>query len=313
MFRAGKRQACRWYPCRVWRRLRLSEWTLIAFFCYIAVIAPVFRLPRVLEYAAVGVAAAVVLACTGLADCERRSGSAVFAIVRDWLPVAFTLTAYREMNWFAFAHSGHALEHAWIVWDRWLLQDLGMRAVAESAGGIGPMFLELCYLLVYAVGPVSVAILYAHERRDLVDRVVVTYIFGTLLAYALFPYFPSDPPRDVFAGMDLPGVMTPVRRLNLAIVGGYGIHSSVFPSAHVSSAFSAGWGLLIFFREKRVWGWGMLAYACCVSVATIYGRYHYAADAVAGAAISVAALVLALVIDRYGASFGTSRPRIRPE
>jgi membrane-associated phospholipid phosphatase len=31
----------------------------------------------------------------------------------------------------------------------------------------------------------------------------------------------------------------------------------------------------------------MLAYAVSVAVATVYGRYHYAADAVAGMAISL--------------------------
>ena len=280
----------------MWWRLRLSECVLIAFFSYIAIVALFFRLPHELRYAAFAVVACVIIVSVGLADCEHRSGSRVFSIVRDWLPIAFTLTAYREMNWFATAHKEHTLEHAWIVWDRWLLHDRGMRTLIEISGWMGPLFLELCYLLVYAAGPIAVGILYGHRRRDLVDRVLATYLFGTLLAYALFPYFPSDPPRTVFAGMDIPGVMTPVRQLNLAIVGGYGIHSSVFPSAHVSSAFSAGWGLLVFFPEKRRLGWGMLVYAVCVSLATIYGRYHYAADAAAGIAISIAALLLALVI-----------------
>lgn len=290
------REARRWYPCRVWRRLRLSEWTLIAFFYYVAIVAFFFALPVGLKYAALGVVACVTVACAGLTDCERRTGSQVFSIVRDWLPLAFTLTAYREMDWFATAHKRHALEQAWVLWDRWLLHDHGMRALVETAGWLGPVFFELCYVLVYAVGPFTVAVLYAYRRRELVDRILLTYLFGTLLAYALFPYFPSDPPRVVFAGMDLPGVMTPVRRWNLVILGGYGIHSSVFPSAHVSSAFSAAWGLLLFFRQKRWVGWGMLIYACCVSIATIYGRYHYAADAAAGVAISLAALFVALVL-----------------
>jgi membrane-associated phospholipid phosphatase len=284
----------------VWWRLRLSEYSLIAFFSYIAIVAFLFSLPHGLKYAGFAVAACVIVACMGLADCERRSRSQVFSMVRDWLPLALTLTAYREMNWFAAAHQHHTLEQAWIVWDRWLLHGCGMSALIEACGWLVPMFLELCYLFVYAAGPFTVGILYGYHRRDLIDRVLVTYLFGTLLAYALFPCFPSDPPRIVFAGMDLPGVMTPLRRLNLAILGGYGIHSSVFPSAHVSSAFSAAWGLLVFFPEKRRLGWGMLVYAACVSVATVYGRYHYAADAAAGVAISGAALLVALVLAKWG-------------
>jgi membrane-associated phospholipid phosphatase len=121
---------------------------------------------------------------------------------------------------------------------------------------------------------------------------------GTLLSYALFPYFPSDPPRTVFAGSDLPIVMTVLRRFNLWIVGGYGIHSSVFPSAHVSSAFSGAWALLLFLPERRRFGWGMLLYAISVAIATVYGRYHYAADAVAGLEISLVALAAMILLAR---------------
>jgi membrane-associated phospholipid phosphatase len=87
----------------------------------------------------------------------------------------------------------------------------------------------------------------------------------------------------------MPNVMTPLRQLNLWIVNGYGIHSSVFPSAHVSSAFSAAWALLLALPSKKRFGWGMLIYAVSVSIATVYGRYHYAADVIAGFGVSLIA------------------------
>ena len=40
---------------------------------------------------------------------------------------------------------------------------------------------------------------------------------------------------------------------------------------------------------RRFWRWVLLVYAVSVAIATIYGRYHYAADALAGFAISVVA------------------------
>ena len=104
--------------------------------------------------------------------------------------------------------------------------------------------------------------------------------------------------------MDLPRVTTALRRLNLTILGGVGIHSSVFPSAHVSSAFSGAWGLFVFLRERRWVGRGMLLYAVSVSVATVYGRYHYAVDALAGFAISLPALLLAVMIARRDRKIG---------
>ena len=278
--------------------LRGSEWVLITFFGYVAIVSffyPLAGARRTTAFVIAGVALALSL---GLAAAERGKHARLFSMVRDWVPIALVLVAYREMDLFAAVHVSHELELEWVKWDRDLLHTHGMRAMLEFAGWAGPAYLEFCYLLVYGVGPFVVGILYGLHRRELIDRLLVVYLAGTLLAYAMFPYFPSDPPRTVFAGMDLPHVITPFRRFNLWIVGGYGIHSSVFPSAHVSSAFSAAWGLLLLLREKKLIGWVMLIYAISVTVATVYGRYHYGVDAVAGLAVSGVALVVAVLLSK---------------
>ena len=41
--------------------------------------------------------------------------------------------------------------------------------------------------------------------------------------------------------------------------------------------------------SPKRFGWGVLVYAVSVSLATIYGRYHYAADVLAGFGISLIA------------------------
>jgi membrane-associated phospholipid phosphatase len=92
--------------------------------------------------------------------------------------------------------------------------------------------------------------------------------------------------------------MTALRRFNLWIVNGYGIHSSVFPSAHVSSAFSAGWALLLYLPERKRYGRGMLIYAASVAIAAVYGRYHYAVDVVAGLGVSLVAAGIILAANK---------------
>jgi membrane-associated phospholipid phosphatase len=265
-------------------RLRSSEWLLIAFFGYVAIVA------RALPPAMLALAIPVLL--VALAFGEARVHREFFSITRDWIPLVLTLVAYREMDWFTPLVRDRHLELRWIVWDRWLLHDAGLRQAIEALGSLGPTYFEFCYLLVYAAGPFAVAVMYFAHRRERVNQVVFLYLLGTLLAYSLFPFFPSDPPRTVFAGADLPGIVTVFRRFNLWIVGGYGIHSSVFPSAHVSSAFSAGFALLLYLPERKRYGWGMAIYAASVAIATVYGRYHYAVDAIAGLAVSVIAFGL---------------------
>lgn len=260
------------------RRLRSSEWLIIGYFTYIALIAGWFFKP----WRAWVMAGGVALIVWTMARTK--------SLVRDLFPLVLTLAAYREMDWFTPAVHDHLLERAWIAWDRWMLDDYRLRDAIESTGAVLPAYFELCYALVYIVAPVSVAILFMNGRRGRVNEFWLAYLAGTLGAYALFPYFPSEPPRVVFAGADLPHVITVLREFNLWIVGGYGIHSSVFPSAHVSSAFSAAWGLRAVIPERRWIGWLMAGYAVSVAIATMYGRYHYGVDALAGLAVSLVAL-----------------------
>ena len=262
-------------------KLRSSEWLLLVYFVYVALISAFFISPWRPLLVAIAVAALVLW----LAGSESW--------FRDLSPLLLMLIAFREMDWFTPAVRDHRLEQSWIVWDRLLLNQHGLRATIERPGLLLPVFFELCYLLVYAVGFVAVWALLAHGRRKRLNTFWLIYLGGTLGAYALFPYFPSEPPRIVFAGADLPSIVTDLRRFNLWILGSFSIHSSVFPSAHVSSAFSAAWGLLTTLPERRWIGWAMAIYGVCVSIATVYGRYHYAVDVAAGAALSFIGPLLA--------------------
>ena len=273
-------------------RLRSSEWLVIVYFAYVAVVA-LFYIRAPWRAWLLGVAVAGVLAI----------GTRCRPVVRDFLPLFATLAAYREMNWFTPAIRDYHLERAWVVWDRLLLDQYGLRAAIESTGRVLPEFLEVCYVLVYSVAPFALWALYANEKGKRVNHFWVAYLAGTLGAYALFPFFLSEPPRTAFPGADMPHVKAVVRAFNMAITGGYGIHSSVFPSAHVSSAFSAAWALLAILPGKRRIGWSFAGYGVCVAVATIYGRYHFAVDAVGGLAISLLAFV-ALRLDREESSLG---------
>ena len=272
--------------------LRPYEWVLAIYFSYVAAISPWFQLLPWIAYRPVMLGVAAILLLFLLAYAESREQGVVFSMTRDWIALLLTLFAYREMNWFTPLQRDYHLEMQWVQWDRTLLHDWGVQRAIESLGPLIPGYLELCYLLVYAVGPFAIATLYVVRRRDLVNHVLLLYLLGTLLSYGLFPYFLSEPPRSAFASSDLPNVITPLRAVNLWMLGGYGIHSSVFPSAHVSSAFSAAWALLLFLPDRKWVGRGMLIYAVSVAVAVVYGRYHYAVDSVAGFGVSLVALAI---------------------
>ena len=291
-----------------WFKLRPSEWILVGFFAYVAALVPLFPdRPQLHSQPFVVLAAVGALLC-GLARAEVGRFATVFSMIRDWVPMALTLSAFREMELFLPTRYNSRFEAAWVHWDAIVLNHWGLKQSIESLGPVIPLYLELCYLLVYGVGSYCVVLLWLRTKRKGVDRFYVILLTGTLLAYALFPYFPSRPPRIAFPEMDIPSAHNVFRSINLFLLRKATIHTGVFPSAHVSSAFSAAWAMLLVLPQHKRIGWGLVAYATSVSVATVYGRYHYTADVLAGFAVSLIAGFICLALrERSHARVNDSR------
>jgi membrane-associated phospholipid phosphatase len=270
-------------------RLRSSEWLLLAYFLYASIFSALFGAGASALVWRGGLTLAGAALVFLLARAEARSGSRFFSIVRDWLPAPLVLAAYWAVDWFLPPVQRHGWEHTWVRLDRLLLNGWGGRAVIESCGPVLPFLLELCYSLVYAIPPVCIGILYVLGRRARVDRFVFTLLLGTLTTYVLMPHFPSVGPRLLFIGEDLPAFSTVFRSLNVWLLDHFDIRASVFPSGHVTAAFSAAFSMLLALPEKRPVGWVLGALATAVAIATVYGRYHYAVDALAGLGVSLLA------------------------
>lgn len=287
-------------------QLRSSERLLLCYFAYAVVLAGFWtKSPRPALHA-FWILAAVGLLLFLMARAESCR-PAVISRIRDFLPPGLTLVAFEEMNLFAPPQFPTSFEHRWIVWDHLLLNHWRLRAAIESAGWLVPLYLELCYLLVYGLGTYCVLLLYFKHKRHEIDRFFLVCLTGTLVAYALFPWFPSQPPRELFPALDRPAVVTWARQLNLWILQKGTIRIAVFPSAHVSSAFAAAWAMFLVLPRQKRFGWGLVLYAVSVSFATIYGRYHYAADVLAGLVVSLLAAAVALLLRQRRASGSPQR------
>lgn len=273
--------------------LRSSEWVLLVYYVYCMLCSVVMPVRAGVMPVTLAMNTLVIGGLLLLAYAENLRHRRVLAIMRDWYPLPLMLLAYREMGWFAPAQHTYELERAWIVYDRLLLNDWGLRALIESTGPLLPSILDISYSLVYAIAPFCMGWLYHRHRIERMNGFLTTFLLGIFLSYVLFPFFPSEPPRTVFPGEDLPGIVTVFRRFNLGLLGNYGIHMSVFPSAHCSGAFAAALGMRRELREEP-WVWRtLLILAISIATATVYGRYHYAADAAAGVAVALIADFLA--------------------
>jgi membrane-associated phospholipid phosphatase len=267
--------------------LRRSEWTVGAFFLYIAFLCVWRNQGPPLESTAAFLILPLLVAVARAGDRLRHPA---WSIVRDWFPALLLLVAYWSVDWVPRRPPNHGLEQLLIAWDRILLRDWGMGTGAEQLGLLVPSVLELAYLVLYTVPPLAIASFYLRHERDRLDDFLFPFLLGTLAAYALLPHFPVDGPRFAFAGEDLPKVDTVFRRVNVWILDHWDIHSSVFPSGHVAAAFSAAFAMRLAAPERRGLSGLFLVMAVLVWLNTVYSRYHYAADGLAGLVLSGAVI-----------------------
>src|SRR5262245_40049671 len=250
---------------------RRAEVLRIIYFIYTIIVAQLLPVSRRAARSVLVTNGAILAGYLLLGLLQPESPSV--AVIRDWIALGLTILCYKEMGWLAPDHRTYALEQSWIRWDRRFLNDWHVKAAIER-WALFPAILELSYALVYAMPVFGLLTLYVYGRGAESDRFLWHFLLATLPSYALFPYFPSEPPRAVFPEDNPVLEKTVFRRFNLWLLGRTGIHTSVFPSAHVSGAFGVAFAMLRVLPDEYRIGWGFFALACSIALATVYGRYH---------------------------------------
>ena len=276
-------------------RPRLAELILAGYFAYTAALSLLLPLAPSIRLQVIGASLAALATLHYLGRFPARF---VPEMLRTTLPLPGVLLAYQQIGLFAQPQSSHSLERSWVYWDRLLLADWGLTQAIDSTGPLLPGALELLYLMTYAVAPAALAILATAGRLDRSDRLLACFAASAVSAYALYPFFPSEPPRTIFPGELSSSIDTVFRQVNWWILGKAGIHTSVFPSGHVASAFGAGIGLLLALPERKVYGIAMTFVGAGIALATVYGRYHYAVDALAGLLVACLASLVCWALFR---------------
>jgi hypothetical protein len=66
----------------------------------------------------------------------------------------------------------------------------------------------------------------------------------------------------------------------------------------VSGAFGVAFAILRVLPDHKGIGWCLFVLACSITIAAVYGRYHYLVDVLAGIGMSLLALIAAIAWER---------------
>jgi membrane-associated phospholipid phosphatase len=305
------------------RDLRFAERVILVFLLYVVVAALAFPLAWRERLTLLGlnvITSALVVALARFSSSER---SKLLVTLRDWLPCFLILLAYRESGIFFRPDPTHHLDYLFVSLDHVLLQNHWVEGFLQLSSPWFQRYLEFAYFLCYPLVPLGLAALYLarcdHARRAsseghdfsrarttgpampegasdpgewqrAIDHFWTAVLLAALSCYVLYPFFPLTPPRELFNDLPGPAVAPLIRKTNFWLLGQYGVGASLFPSGHVAATTAMALALHKYLPRVGV---VFLIAAASIALATVYGRYHYAADAIAGIVVGAAAAFIA--------------------
>lgn len=146
-------------------------------------------------------------------------------------------------------------------------------------------FLHLGYVAYYLIVPIALVGVYVTRGSAAVHRAAFAVAATFYLCYIVFTFFPVAGPRYAFDPIAGPLSEGTLYGLVHSILEGGSSKGTAFPSSHIAASAAA---ILAAGREDARWFWLLLVPELALAVGTVFGRFHYAIDAVAGVGFGVA-------------------------
>jgi PAP2 superfamily protein len=237
--------------------------------------------------------AAVTLTLTGALMLPRILDPLAASVVRDWLPYLLLLMFYWQAGQFVTrvdAGFQRRLERL----DSRIVTPAVEWCKRSGAGRSMLTILELAYLFCYVSMPLGIAALYLMHLGREADRFWTVVLMATYACYGMLPFIQTQPPRTLPEKRSVQPPLSKVRALNLWVLRWGSIHANTFPSAHVACTMACA---LVLLPLAPGVGLLFLGVAILIALGAVAGRYHYAADAILGVMVALAAFLIQLAFD----------------
>jgi membrane-associated phospholipid phosphatase len=256
--------------------VRLRGWELASMisFLYIAIVAAVLRkgLPPASRVRAVGGSVAGLLLTAASATAPYQP------FLHGWLLPPLLLFLSYWTSGLLFVAPMQRIETLFAFIDRVVrVRGVGAKAPIRLAE-----FLEFSYAAVFVLIPIALALHLEFAPTPDVDRFWTVILVTDFICFAMLPWIQTRPPRSLEIGEPW---ASSFRRFNLQFLGSASIQMNTFPSGHAAEALAA--ALLVSNLPSGLFLW-MLFNAAAVSAGAVFGRYHYAIDALAGWVVAIA-------------------------
>jgi membrane-associated phospholipid phosphatase len=255
---------------------RIGRAIAVALAIYLALVTiPVWRyaaatgttLPLVVHLAILGYTLALLAAPVAL----RRPAL-------DWLTLTIGPVMYIELRWIIAGVGAPHRDAAIIAWERVVFPTNPSATLAPRLHSFAlSELLHLAYAAYYLLVYLPPIALYARGRRDALvsTMLALTVVYG--VCFVTYAFFPVDGPRYLVGPAFAPD--GGVRSFVLTLLDRGSSRGTAFPSSHVAASVVAS---LCALRHQRAIGVVVAIVTSALTIATVYGGFHYAVDALVG-------------------------------
>jgi membrane-associated phospholipid phosphatase len=259
------------------------EWVTFGYFVWLNGMIAVFH--RNISHAGLYFSLHLVLlaAVITVAWAASRFAQPALRFVRDWYPLPLFVFSFEELQGLV-----HMIFPGWF--DRYLIQfDFSFAGVHPSvwlAQFSTPAlndFMQFAYMTYFLYLVILPAILWVGRDRFAFWSVMVSTAIAHNSVYAVSVLFPVESPYYSLAYLQTKTLQGGFFTATIGLIEHFGrVHGAAFPSAHVAGSTVA----LLAARRYRPWLFRIfLPFYFSMCVATVYGRYHYVTDVLAGVAV----------------------------
>jgi membrane-associated phospholipid phosphatase len=196
----------------------------------------------------------------------------------DWLTLTIGPAMYIELRWIIPGMGAPHRDAMVMGWERILFPSNPSASLAPAlhVAALSEL-LHLAYASYYLLIYLPPIVLYLQGKRDALvsTMLALTVVYG--LCFVTYALFPVDGPRYLVGAAAAPE--GPVRSFVLTLLDRGSSRGTAFPSSHVAASVVSSLCALRFAPRLGV---VVSVVTGALTVATVYGGFHYAVDALVG-------------------------------
>jgi len=236
---------------------------------------------------------------------ERSMMGRVGFFFHDFSPILFIVLIYESL--------GDLIQYLQPDVDPWLIQIdfflFGVHPTVWIERWIVPWFTDIMsftYVSYYFLPVILVTTLYLKNQTQELDKSIFVLAFGYYISFIGYILFPAIGPRHTLTHLQsvpLEGsLLTDLVRDGLNAIE----HNKrdCMPSGHTQIALMV---LFLAYRYQRILFYIFLPLVCGLILSTVYLRYHYVIDLIAGTSIAIGCMIVGPRLYKIGKAEGDSQ------